>query len=167
MVFVCCPCTGCPLNNRYQAILPTVQLWGPTNFAPVINQLKGFAAAAHDSAKRGSVYFVLVILTDGVRQPCSVASITLLCPPIVVSQHTYRWYVQWGATAVTVHLLHCVNRRVEGILFFLPDALAMGGCGYYARSCAHMADTAAATFPACLWIGVQGFILTLLNSTHT
>jgi len=38
-----------------------VQLWGPTNFAPVINQ----AASQAAQAPPGQAYYVLLILTDG------------------------------------------------------------------------------------------------------
>ena len=38
-----------------------IQLWGPTNFTPVINQAANLASQATD----GSAYYVLLILTDG------------------------------------------------------------------------------------------------------
>ncbi|XP_037829182.1 copine-3 isoform X2 [Kryptolebias marmoratus] len=49
----------------YQQCLPQVKLWGPTNFAPIINHVACFAKQAlhqHMAAQ----YFVLLILTDGV-----------------------------------------------------------------------------------------------------
>ncbi|XP_013417379.1 copine-8 isoform X2 [Lingula anatina] len=49
------------MQAYYQA-LSTVQLYGPTNFAPVINHVARFA----ETYKDGSNYFVLLILTDGV-----------------------------------------------------------------------------------------------------
>ncbi|XP_067854621.1 copine-9-like [Heptranchias perlo] len=49
------------LEAYYQS-LRTVQLYGPTNFAPVINQVARCAAPVTD----GSQYFVLLIITDGV-----------------------------------------------------------------------------------------------------
>jgi hypothetical protein len=39
-----------------------VQLYGPTNFAPVINHVASIAKNRRD----GSGYFILLILTDGV-----------------------------------------------------------------------------------------------------
>ncbi|CAG5116881.1 unnamed protein product, partial [Candidula unifasciata] len=48
--------------QAYHAALPRVQLYGPTNFAPVINHVRRFAQACQD----GSHYFVLLILTDGI-----------------------------------------------------------------------------------------------------
>lgn len=44
--------------ERYNAITPTVQLWGPTSFAPVIHE----AIAA---VKRDPGYHILVIIADG------------------------------------------------------------------------------------------------------
>ncbi|XP_012937679.1 copine-8 [Aplysia californica] len=46
----------------YYHSLNCVQLYGPTNFAPVINHVARFAAAVRD----GSEFFVLLIITDGI-----------------------------------------------------------------------------------------------------
>ncbi|XP_058856209.1 copine-9-like [Acipenser ruthenus] len=48
--------------EAYFQSLRTVQLYGPTNFAPVINQVARSAANMTD----GSQYFVLLMITDGV-----------------------------------------------------------------------------------------------------
>ncbi|XP_078276009.1 copine-8 isoform X3 [Rhinoraja longicauda] len=48
--------------EAYYQSLKSVQLYGPTNFAPVINHVARYAA----SVKDGSQYFVLLIITDGV-----------------------------------------------------------------------------------------------------
>uniref|UniRef100_A0A674MPE9 Copine Vb n=1 Tax=Takifugu rubripes TaxID=31033 RepID=A0A674MPE9_TAKRU len=48
--------------EAYHQSLRTVQLYGPTNFAPVVNHVARYAAAVQD----GSQYFVLLIITDGV-----------------------------------------------------------------------------------------------------
>ncbi|XP_069489751.1 copine-5 isoform X5 [Ambystoma mexicanum] len=48
--------------EAYHRSLKTVQLYGPTNFAPVVNHVANYAAAVQD----GSQYFVLLIITDGV-----------------------------------------------------------------------------------------------------
>uniref|UniRef100_A0A3Q2TJ41 Copine family member 9 n=1 Tax=Fundulus heteroclitus TaxID=8078 RepID=A0A3Q2TJ41_FUNHE len=48
--------------EAYFHTLRTVQLYGPTNFAPVINQVARCAADVTD----GSQYFVLLMITDGV-----------------------------------------------------------------------------------------------------
>ncbi|XP_058938239.1 LOW QUALITY PROTEIN: copine-8 [Kogia breviceps] len=48
--------------EAYYRCLKSVQLYGPTNFAPVINHVARYAS----SVKDGSQYFVLLIVTDGV-----------------------------------------------------------------------------------------------------
>ncbi|CAH2275832.1 copine-8 isoform X1 [Pelobates cultripes] len=48
--------------EAYYRSLKSVQLYGPTNFAPVINHVARYAA----SIKDGSQYFILLIITDGV-----------------------------------------------------------------------------------------------------
>ncbi|XP_069824854.1 copine-9 isoform X1 [Dendropsophus ebraccatus] len=48
--------------EAYFKSLRTVQLYGPTNFAPVINQVASAAGQVTD----GSQYYVLLIITDGV-----------------------------------------------------------------------------------------------------
>ncbi|XP_038067403.1 copine-8-like isoform X2 [Patiria miniata] len=45
----------------YQQALVTVELYGPTLFAPIINHVARFANAKQD----GSEYFILLIITDG------------------------------------------------------------------------------------------------------
>ena len=47
--------------QAYRRCLPLVQLFGPTNFSPVIKHVTRFAAA-HSN---GEHFFVLLILTDG------------------------------------------------------------------------------------------------------
>ncbi|KAL1420742.1 hypothetical protein MTO96_004475 [Rhipicephalus appendiculatus] len=48
--------------EAYQRTLQSVQLYGPTNFSPVINHVAKFANTYRD----GRSYFVLLIITDGV-----------------------------------------------------------------------------------------------------
>ncbi|KAJ8393380.1 hypothetical protein AAFF_G00061020 [Aldrovandia affinis] len=48
--------------EAYYQSLKSVRLYGPTNFSPVINHVARYAA----SAKDGSQYFILLIITDGV-----------------------------------------------------------------------------------------------------
>eukprot|EP00041_Stephanoeca_diplocostata_P031275 m.971104 g.971104 ORF g.971104 m.971104 type:complete len:571 (-) comp23926_c0_seq9:3608-5320(-) len=51
--------------QAYHQAIQSVKLWGPTNFAPVINNVSKFAQASAKSSKNGKEYFVLLILTDG------------------------------------------------------------------------------------------------------
>ncbi|XP_051976253.1 copine-8 [Xyrauchen texanus] len=48
--------------EAYYQSLKSVELFGPTNFSPVINHVARYAA----SVKDGSQYFILLIITDGV-----------------------------------------------------------------------------------------------------
>ncbi|XP_004409844.1 copine-5 isoform X2 [Mirounga leonina] len=56
----CCGIDG--ILEAYHHSLRTVQLYGPTNFAPVVTHVARTAAAVQD----GSQYSVLLIITDGV-----------------------------------------------------------------------------------------------------
>jgi len=48
--------------DAYRSCIRQVQLYGPTNFSPVINHVAKFAETYQD----GSQYFILLIITDGV-----------------------------------------------------------------------------------------------------
>ncbi|XP_052230447.1 copine-3-like isoform X2 [Dreissena polymorpha] len=54
--------------EAYQNCIIKVQLWGPTNAAPIIYHVARFADAAQreEQAKGAHAYFVLLLLTDGV-----------------------------------------------------------------------------------------------------
>ncbi|XP_034027652.1 copine-3-like isoform X2 [Thalassophryne amazonica] len=51
--------------HAYQLCLPQVRLYGPTNFAPIINHVAQFGGQAM-MQQTASQYFVLLIITDGV-----------------------------------------------------------------------------------------------------
>lgn len=51
--------------DAYQKCLPQLKLWGPTNFAPIINHVSCFARQAMQQ-RTASQYYVLLIITDGV-----------------------------------------------------------------------------------------------------
>ncbi|KAM4606674.1 copine-3-like [Polymixia lowei] len=51
--------------SAYQKCLPQVKLYGPTNFAPIINHVACFARQAVQQ-NTASQYFVLLMITDGV-----------------------------------------------------------------------------------------------------
>jgi len=53
------------LVAAYRQAISTVELYGPTNVAPVINHVANFAEQASRDP-RGQQYFVLLLLTDGV-----------------------------------------------------------------------------------------------------
>ncbi|XP_023560983.1 copine-7 isoform X4 [Octodon degus] len=51
--------------EAYQSCLPRVQLYGPTNVAPIISKVARMAAA-EELTGEASKYYILLILTDGV-----------------------------------------------------------------------------------------------------
>ncbi|XP_045149807.1 copine-7 isoform X2 [Echinops telfairi] len=51
--------------ESYQSCLPKVQLYGPTNVAPIISKVAR-TAAAEEASGEASQYYILLILTDGV-----------------------------------------------------------------------------------------------------
>ncbi|ELR58752.1 Copine-7, partial [Bos mutus] len=51
--------------EAYQNCLPRVQLYGPTNVAPIISKVAR-TAAAEERTREASQYYILLILTDGV-----------------------------------------------------------------------------------------------------
>jgi len=58
------PCEGISgILDAYKIALQNVQLYGPTNFSPVINHV---AREAHQHRRNSSNFFVLLIITDGV-----------------------------------------------------------------------------------------------------
>lgn len=59
---------------HYRAQLQAVELYGPTNFAPVINNTISIAKQYQD----GKHYFVLLILTDGENLHCFFSFVYLL-----------------------------------------------------------------------------------------
>lgn len=48
--------------DAYHSCLSRVQLYGPTNFAPIIKHVAQFAAAH----RHGDKYFILLMITDGI-----------------------------------------------------------------------------------------------------
>lgn len=57
--------------------MPQVRLYGPTNFAPIINHVARFAAQAVYQ-RTASQYFVLLLLTDG-----AVTDVEATCQAVV------------------------------------------------------------------------------------
>uniref|UniRef100_A0A6I8N5K4 Copine-7 n=1 Tax=Ornithorhynchus anatinus TaxID=9258 RepID=A0A6I8N5K4_ORNAN len=51
--------------ESYQSCLPRIQLYGPTNVAPIITKVAQ-VAAAEENTNEASQYYILLILTDGV-----------------------------------------------------------------------------------------------------
>uniref|UniRef100_A0AAY4D3A2 C2 domain-containing protein n=1 Tax=Denticeps clupeoides TaxID=299321 RepID=A0AAY4D3A2_9TELE len=62
-VYVCAGIQG--VVEAYQNCLPKIQLYGPTNIAPIIQKVAS-AASEEMHTKEAMEYFILLILTDGV-----------------------------------------------------------------------------------------------------
>uniref|UniRef100_A0A7N5PAI6 Copine 7 n=1 Tax=Ailuropoda melanoleuca TaxID=9646 RepID=A0A7N5PAI6_AILME len=61
-----CTCWGIQgVVEAYQNCLPRVQLYGPTNVAPIISKVARMAAAEEHTGE-ASQYYILLVLTDGV-----------------------------------------------------------------------------------------------------
>ncbi|XP_051544684.1 copine-8-like isoform X2 [Myxocyprinus asiaticus] len=77
-------CSGIDgVMEAYYQSLKSVQLYGPTNFSPVINHVARYAA----SVKDGSQYFILLIITDGVISDMAQAKESIVnaaCLPMSV-----------------------------------------------------------------------------------
>lgn len=63
--------------DAYRQALPQVRLYGPTNFAPIINHVARFAAQAAQQ-RTASQYYVLLLLTDG-----AVTDVEATCEAVV------------------------------------------------------------------------------------
>ena len=110
----------------YRHSLGTVQLYGPTNFAPVINHVANFATAHQD----GKNYFVLLIITDGIitgmpwYQSCRLTSffflqrypfILLLIFIPLVSAETTPFSIFWPGPEILliVYLVTSVTKLLK------------------------------------------------------
>jgi hypothetical protein len=62
--------------EAYRNCIRQVQLYGPTNFSPIINHVARFASTYRD----GSSYFILLILTDGVISDMPQTIQVMWCP---------------------------------------------------------------------------------------
>ncbi|XP_039605791.1 copine-5-like [Polypterus senegalus] len=108
--------------EAYHQSLKTVQLYGPTNFAPVVNHVARYAAAVQD----GSQYFVLLIITDGVISDMAQTKeaivnvsrvILLLCPLFFSPQFVpFRDYIDRTGN----HVLS-MARLAKDVLAEIPD----------------------------------------------
>uniref|UniRef100_A0A9J8A7N9 Copine Va n=2 Tax=Cyprinus carpio TaxID=7962 RepID=A0A9J8A7N9_CYPCA len=108
--------------EAYHESLKTVQLYGPTNFAPVINHVARYAAAVQD----GSQYFVLLIITDGVisdmaqTKEAIVNIVLLLAERDIVQFVPFRDYMDRTGN----HVLS-MARLAKDVLAEIPDQLIL------------------------------------------
>ncbi|KAK7873916.1 hypothetical protein R5R35_012930 [Gryllus longicercus] len=106
----------------YRNCLTQIQLYGPTNFAPVINHVARFAQTYRD----GSSYFILLILTDGVitDMPQTIEAIiaasSLPMSIIIVGIGTADFSAMETLDADTVALQSGGRRAQRDIVQFVP-----------------------------------------------
>ncbi|KAJ1521162.1 hypothetical protein ONE63_002857 [Megalurothrips usitatus] len=108
--------------GAYHNCIRQVQLYGPTNFAPVINHVAKFASVYKD----GSNYFILLILTDGVitDMPQTVQAIVsasfLPMSIIIVGIGNADFSAMETLDADTVALQSGKQRAARDIVQFVP-----------------------------------------------
>ena len=106
----------------YHSCIRQVQLYGPTNFAPVINHVAKFANVYKD----GSNYFILLILTDGVitDMPQTVQAVVsasyLPMSIIIVGVGNADFSAMETLDADTVGLQSGKQRAARDIVQFVP-----------------------------------------------
>ncbi|XP_064085160.1 copine-8-like isoform X2 [Macrobrachium nipponense] len=123
--------------EAYCNCVSRVQLYGPTNFAPIINHVARFAA----SNRAGDKYFVLLILTDGIisdmpqTKEAIVNASTLPMSIIIVGVGSDDFANMEELDGDTVRL--CSNNRyaARDIVQFVPyrQFLIAGGSPYAAK----------------------------------
>nr|CAD7568617.1 unnamed protein product [Timema californicum] len=115
--------------EAYKNCIRGIQLFGPTNFAPVINHVARFAA----SFKDGSSYFILLILTDGVISDMPqttnalVEASVLPLSVIIVGIGNADFSAMETLDADTIALKSGRKRAARDIVQFVPFNKYMGG----------------------------------------
>ncbi|KAK6635208.1 hypothetical protein RUM44_000459 [Polyplax serrata] len=108
--------------EAYRNCIHQVQLYGPTNFAPIINHVAKFASAFKD----GSSYFILLILTDGIitDMPQTIQAIvqasSLPYSIIIVGVGNADFSAMEALDADTVALQHNGVKAQRDIVQFVP-----------------------------------------------
>ena len=100
------------IEAAYQKALHSVMLYGPTNFAPIINHVARFASTKQD----GSEYFILLIITDGIitdmeQTKCAIVEASILPLSIIivgVGKENFKskcpWYFQYRILKIISHI---------------------------------------------------------------
>ncbi|PSN46006.1 Copine-8 [Blattella germanica] len=108
--------------NAYKMCIRQVQLYGPTNFSPVINHVARFAATYQD----GSQYFILLIITDGVitdmikTKQAIIRASTLPLSIIIVGVGNADFTAMNELDADTVPLVYNGVQAQRDIVQFVP-----------------------------------------------
>lgn len=108
--------------DAYKSCIRQVQLYGPTNFSPVINHVAKFAQMYQD----GSQYFILLIITDGVitdmiqTKQAIIRASSLPMSIIIVGVGTADFSAMDELDADTVPLVHNGIQAIRDIVQFVP-----------------------------------------------
>lgn len=108
--------------EAYRKCIRSVQLYGPTNFSPVINHVARFAKTYTD----GSQYFILLIITDGVitdmaqTKQAVVSASVLPMSIIIVGVGSADFSAMKELDADTVPLVSNGKKAARDIVQFVP-----------------------------------------------
>ncbi|KAJ1524849.1 hypothetical protein ONE63_009717 [Megalurothrips usitatus] len=108
--------------EAYKKCIRQIQLFGPTNFAPVVNHVAKFAEAYQN----GSQYFILLIITDGVitdmpqTKQAIIRASTLPLSIIIVGVGNADFSAMNELDADTVPLVMDGVRAARDIVQFVP-----------------------------------------------
>ncbi|XP_067010459.1 copine-8 [Anabrus simplex] len=108
--------------EAYRNCIRQIQLYGPTNFSPIINHVAKFAQAYQD----GSQYFILLIITDGVitdmvqTKQAIIRASSLPMSIIIVGVGNADFEAMNELDADTVPLSHNGVQAVRDIVQFVP-----------------------------------------------
>jgi hypothetical protein len=133
----------------YYHSLNSVQLYGPTNFAPVINHVARFASAVRD----GSEYFVLLIITDGIitdmpQTKAAIVSASILpMSIIIVGVGNADFNAMDELDGDDVRLSYQGRAAERDIVQFVPFRNFLGGGGSMHVSQAFLAKEVLAEIP--------------------
>ncbi|XP_046687980.1 copine-8-like [Homalodisca vitripennis] len=137
--------------EAYKNCIRQVQLYGPTNFSPVINHVARFAATYTD----GSQYFILLIITDGVitdmehTKSAIVAASALPMSIIIVGVGQADFSAMEELDADTVPLVSRGRKAARDIVQFVEFSRFLGphGRGHGAAAKLELAKEVLAEIP--------------------
>ncbi|XP_037529513.1 copine-8 isoform X2 [Rhipicephalus sanguineus] len=135
--------------EAYQRTLQSVQLYGPTNFSPVINHVAKFANTYRD----GRSYFVLLIITDGVisdmpqAMEAIVRASSLPMSIIIVGVGNADFSAMEVLDGDVAQLSSDGRRADRDIVQFVPFRKFLEGGGSWQRNQAQLAKEVLAEVP--------------------
>lgn len=135
--------------EAYQRTLQSVQLYGPTNFSPVINHVAKFANTYRD----GGSYFVLLIITDGVisdmpqAMEAIVRASSLPMSIIIVGVGNADFSAMEVLDGDVAQLSSDGRRADRDIVQFVPFRKFLEGGGSWQRNQAQLAKEVLAEVP--------------------